>query len=76
MVFVTAGERIGGTGTGGAPVVAQDRARTLGALTIGVVTRRLVSKDVATSNGSRDRFAAHRGRHGAVSFLRDRLLSR
>ena len=37
MVFVTAGEG-GGTGTGGAPVVAQI-ARTLGALTIGVVTR-------------------------------------
>ena len=37
MVFVTAGEG-GGTGTGGAPVVAKI-ARDLGALTIGVVTR-------------------------------------
>ena len=37
MVFVTAGEG-GGTGTGGAPVVAEI-ARGLGALTIGVVTR-------------------------------------
>jgi cell division protein FtsZ len=37
MVFVTAGEG-GGTGTGGAPVVAQV-AKELGALTIGVVTR-------------------------------------
>ncbi|MET9491542.1 MULTISPECIES: cell division protein FtsZ [unclassified Nocardia] len=37
MVFVTAGEG-GGTGTGGAPVVA-GIARKLGALTIGVVTR-------------------------------------
>jgi len=37
MVFVTAGEG-GGTGTGGAPVVAS-MARKLGALTIGVVTR-------------------------------------
>ena len=37
MVFVTAGEG-GGTGTGGAPVVAEV-ARALGALTIGVVTR-------------------------------------
>ena len=37
MVFVTAGEG-GGTGTGGAPIVAQV-ARSLGALTIGVVTR-------------------------------------
>jgi cell division protein FtsZ len=37
MVFVTAGEG-GGTGTGGAPVVASI-ARSLGALTVGVVTR-------------------------------------
>jgi cell division protein FtsZ len=37
MVFVTAGEG-GGTGTGGAPVVASI-AKALGALTIGVVTR-------------------------------------
>jgi cell division protein FtsZ len=37
MVFVTAGEG-GGTGTGGAPVIA-NIARKLGALTIGVVTR-------------------------------------
>ena len=37
MVFVTAGEG-GGTGTGGAPVVA-NIARKLGALTVGVVTR-------------------------------------
>jgi cell division protein FtsZ len=37
MVFVTAGEG-GGTGTGGAPVVAE-LAREMGSLTIGVVTR-------------------------------------
>ncbi len=37
MVFVTAGEG-GGTGTGGAPVIA-NVAKKLGALTIGVVTR-------------------------------------
>ncbi|HVL51260.1 MAG TPA: cell division protein FtsZ [Actinomycetota bacterium] len=37
MVFVTAGKG-GGTGTGGAPVVAEI-AKSLGALTIGVVTR-------------------------------------
>lgn len=37
MVFVTAGEG-GGTGTGGAPVVARI-ARSMGALTVGVVTR-------------------------------------
>jgi cell division protein FtsZ len=37
MVFITAGKG-GGTGTGGAPVVAEI-AKSLGALTIGVVTR-------------------------------------
>jgi cell division protein FtsZ len=37
MIFITAGEG-GGTGTGGAPVVAE-LARKAGALTIGVVTR-------------------------------------
>jgi cell division protein FtsZ len=37
MVFITAGEG-GGTGTGAAPVVAE-LAKSLGALTIGVVTR-------------------------------------
>ena len=37
MVFVTAGMG-GGTGTGGAPVIA-DLARQLGALTVGVVTK-------------------------------------
>ena len=42
MVFVTAGEG-GGTGTGGAPVVARI-ARSLGALTIGVVTARSRSR--------------------------------
>ncbi len=37
MVFITAGEG-GGTGTGGAPVVAEV-AKAVGALTVGVVTR-------------------------------------
>src|SRR5205085_12174377 len=37
MVFVTAGEG-GGTGTGGAPIVAE-LAKGIGALTVGVVTR-------------------------------------
>ena len=37
MVFITAGEG-GGTGTGGAPVIARI-AREIGALTVGVVTR-------------------------------------
>jgi cell division protein FtsZ len=37
MVFITAGEG-GGTGTGGAPIIAEV-ARTVGALTVAVVTR-------------------------------------
>jgi cell division protein FtsZ len=37
MVFITAGEG-GGTGTGGAPIVAEI-ARAIGSLTVGVVTR-------------------------------------
>jgi cell division protein FtsZ len=37
MVFITAGER-GGTGTGGAPIVAE-LGQEIGALTVGVVTR-------------------------------------
>lgn len=37
MVFITAGEG-GGTGTGGAPIVAEV-AKSVGALTVGVVTR-------------------------------------
>ncbi|MGH8984431.1 MAG: cell division protein FtsZ, partial [Acidimicrobiia bacterium] len=37
MIFITAGEG-GGTGTGGAPVVAEV-AKSVGALTLGVVTR-------------------------------------
>ncbi len=42
MVFVTAGEG-GGTGTGGSPIVAE-LGRELGALTVGVVTRRSGSR--------------------------------
>jgi cell division protein FtsZ len=38
MVFLTAGEG-GGTGTGGAPIIAQLAKEELGALTVGVVTR-------------------------------------
>jgi cell division protein FtsZ len=38
MVFVTAGEG-GGTGTGGAPILAELAKDELGALTVGVVTR-------------------------------------
>src|SRR3981081_3098106 len=39
MVFITAGQG-GGTGTGGAPIVAEI-AKQIGALTVGVVTRQL-----------------------------------
>jgi cell division protein FtsZ len=38
MIFITAGEG-GGTGTGGAPVVAEISKEDLGALSVGVVTR-------------------------------------
>jgi cell division protein FtsZ len=53
LVFIAAGEG-GGTGTGGAPVVAKI-ARELGALTIGVVTRPFVFE------GSRRQGSAERG---------------
>ncbi|MGF1664184.1 MAG: cell division protein FtsZ [Kineosporiaceae bacterium] len=61
MVFVTAGEG-GGTGTGGAPVVAR-MARALGALTIGVVTRPF------TFEGRRRAASAETG----ISALRDEV---
>ena len=63
MVFVTAGEG-GGTGTGGAPVVASI-ARSLGALTIGVVTRPFTFEGRRRAQPGRDRHrrAARRGRH-------------
>jgi cell division protein FtsZ len=61
MVFVTAGEG-GGTGTGGAPVVAE-LAREVGALTVGVVTRPF------TFEGRRRSEAAERG----LEDLRDRV---
>ncbi len=52
MVFVTAGEG-GGTGTGGAPVVATI-ARKLGALTVGVVTRPFSFEGKRRSNQAED----------------------
>jgi cell division protein FtsZ len=61
MVFVTAGEG-GGTGTGGAPIVAE-LARELGALTVGVVTRPFGFE------GRRRAEQAHRG----IEELRDRV---
>jgi cell division protein FtsZ len=74
MVFVTAGEG-GGTGTGGAPVVARI-ARALGALTIGVVTRPF------TFEGRRRALQAEEGIEGLreevdtlIVIPNDRLLS-
>jgi cell division protein FtsZ len=61
MVFVTAGEG-GGTGTGGAPVVAE-LARELEALTVGVVTRPF------SFEGNRRAEQAERG----IDTLRDRV---
>ena len=63
MVFVTAGEG-GGTGTGGAPVIASI-ARKLGALTIGVVTRpfSLRGQEARQPGRGRHRRAARRVRH-------------
>lgn len=61
MVFVTAGEG-GGTGTGGAPIVAEI-AKSLGALSIGVVTRPF------TFEGRRRSVNAEQG----IMKLKDRL---
>jgi cell division protein FtsZ len=58
MVFVTAGEG-GGTGTGGAPVVATI-ARKLGALTVGVVTRPFSFEGKRRSNQAETGIAALR----------------
>lgn len=58
LVFVTAGEG-GGTGTGGAPVVASI-ARKLGALTVGVVTRPFSFEGKRRSNQAENGIAALR----------------
>jgi cell division protein FtsZ len=62
MVFVTAGEG-GGTGTGGAPIVAQLASEELNALTVGVVTRPF------SFEGRKRREQAEQG----IADLRDRL---
>ena len=61
MVFITAGEG-GGTGTGGAPIVAEI-ARSVGSLTIGVVTRPF------TFEGRRRAVAAEQG----ITRLREKV---
>src|SRR5437763_1984077 len=74
MVFVTAGEG-GGTGTGGAPVVART-ARELGALTIGVVTRPFTFEGRRRANQAEDGIAALREEVDTLIVIpNDRLLS-
>jgi cell division protein FtsZ len=74
MVFITAGEG-GGTGTGGAPVVAEI-ARALGILTIGVVTRPLWFRRQAPRHAGRKGHPvlAREGGH-LIVIPNDRLLS-
>ena len=74
MVFVTAGEG-GGTGTGGAPVVARI-ARSLGALTIGVVTRPFGFEGRRRSSQADDGIDALRAEVDTLIVIpNDRLLS-
>ncbi len=74
MVFVTAGEG-GGTGTGGAPVVAKI-ARSLGALTIGVVTRPFAFEGRRRANSAEDGIARLREEVDTLIVIpNDRLLS-
>ena len=74
MVFVTAGEG-GGTGTGGAPVVARI-ARSLGALTIGVVTRPFAFEGRRRANPAEEGIAGLREEVDTLIVIpNDRLLS-
>ncbi len=74
MVFVTAGEG-GGTGTGGAPVVARI-ARSLGALTIGVVTRPFMFEGRRRAGAAEEGIAALREEVDTLIVIpNDRLLS-
>lgn len=74
MVFVTAGEG-GGTGTGGAPVVARI-ARSLGALTIGVVTRPFTFEGRRRANSAESGIEALRDEVDTLIVIpNDRLLS-
>jgi cell division protein FtsZ len=73
MVFVTAGAG-GGTGTGGAPVVASI-ARKLGALTIGVVTRPFTFEGKRRANQAEDGIAELRNECDTLIVIpNDRLL--
>ncbi|MDO5629371.1 MAG: cell division protein FtsZ [Mobilicoccus sp.] len=74
MVFVTAGEG-GGTGTGGAPVVAKI-AKSLGALTIGVVTRPFTFEGRRRANQAESGIGALREEVDTLIVIpNDRLLS-
>ena len=74
MVFVTAGEG-GGTGTGGAPVVAKI-AKNLGALTIGVVTRPFTFEGRRRANQAETGIGALREEVDTLIVIpNDRLLS-
>ena len=74
MVFVTAGEG-GGTGTGGAPVVARI-AKQLGALTIGVVTRPFTFEGRRRANQAETGIGALREEVDTLIVIpNDRLLS-
>jgi cell division protein FtsZ len=74
MVFVTAGEG-GGTGTGGAPVVARI-ARSLGALTIGVVTRPFTFEGRRRANSAESGIGSLREEVDTLIVIpNDRLLS-
>ncbi len=74
MVFVTAGEG-GGTGTGGAPVVSRI-ARSLGALTIGVVTRPFSFEGKRRATQAEDGIAALREEVDTLIVIpNDRLLT-
>jgi cell division protein FtsZ len=74
MVFVTCGEG-GGTGTGGAPVVASI-ARSLGALTIGVVTRPFTFEGRRRSTQAESGIAALQNEVDTLIVIpNDRLLS-
>ncbi|HEY0903052.1 MAG TPA: cell division protein FtsZ [Marmoricola sp.] len=74
MVFVTAGEG-GGTGTGGAPVVARI-ARSLGALTIGVVTRPFAFEGRRRATSAEDGIATLREEVDTLIVIpNDKLLS-
>jgi cell division protein FtsZ len=74
MVFVTAGEG-GGTGTGGAPIIAKI-AREIGALTIGVVTRPFSFEGKRRGTQAEEGIAALRDEVDTLIVIpNDRLLS-